>query len=137
MCCWARTRIHPTLPDSEEIPLIISAIAPFIGEDPGELGKRGIKELLNHLEEARSVVGMCIWSLRREVVDVGLAHLFMISTTLVQLCPRETYDGMTSYWARLLAAAARACERQLCSGDDTGAGATEYETFPCGYTVFS
>lgn len=97
-----------------------------------ELGVRGVKELWDHAEEIREVLEMCIWSIKKDVVDQGLGYLFMISVNLVRLCPPETCTGLRSHWIRLLTATARGWERQLCSDDSEDAFR---KAFPYSHTL--
>ena len=89
---------------------------------------------MSNFDEAKYVIKTCIWSIKKDVVDLGLAHLLMISLTLVRLCPKEVYEGLRSQWVRLLSAVARGCERQLCSGDEQ---VIYREILPTGYRAMS
>lgn len=108
---WSHSKIYPSEANIEKISEHISN--PNTKDD----WDRGLKLLMSEVADARDAMNMCIWCMRKAIVDGALGWVLAVTNRLMDNCPAEVYAELRDDWIRLLPNLARACERQLCSGD--------------------
>ncbi|KAJ3553478.1 hypothetical protein NM688_g3593 [Phlebia brevispora] len=113
--CWAKTKCPPTEEPSKDV---IHFIAPIMSHgDSKQFTERMVNIIMETDSDAQVILDMCSWSLRQEIVDEDLIKMFYVAFGFAWLCPEDKFKNCHDSWVSLVVSVARACERQLCSGD--------------------
>ncbi|KAJ3553477.1 hypothetical protein NM688_g3591 [Phlebia brevispora] len=112
---WSQTKKDP----AACIVLLLGIEKGLNGADGhGPLWRSSLRTLLSTHGDARAVINMCTWSLRRDTVDGILKYSFIITDAVVHECPQGAVRRLRQLLAQLLLNALRAVQRQLCSGNE-------------------
>lgn len=109
---WFHSKFYPSVDNLSEF------LTKMQNSTTDDSWNKGLKLLMSEAADARDVAKMCIRYMRMAVVDEALEWLVALTSRFVNHCSEAVFTELQDQWTRLLLSLARACERQLCSGDE-------------------
>lgn len=110
--CWSHSKLYPS---EHNLMDIVTHIA---NPKTRGLWDDGLKRLMNEVTDAQAAVSMCTWSMRKGIVNKPLLAVLIAMGRFIQNCSDVVFLELQDAWIRFLLCLERACERQLCSGDE-------------------